>query len=76
MRSVLFAAVRMIVLFLSALEQVEGAGLVIVLFSACLLTLIASLSALKLALYGERHDVWSRRSPARSAIESVRAPTH
>ena len=59
-----------------SLEQVEGAGLVIVLFSACLLTLIASLSALKLALYGERHDVWSRRSPARSAIESVRAPTH
>ncbi len=57
MRSVLFAAVRMIVLFLSALEQVEGAGLVIVLFSACPLTLIASLSALKLALYGERHDL-------------------
>lgn len=66
--SVLFAAVMMIVLFLSALEQVEVAGLVIVLFSACLLTLIASLvaflqevneslSALKLALYGERQDV-------------------
>ena len=46
----------------------SGAGLVTVLFSACLLTLIASLvaflqeineslSALKLALYGERHDL-------------------
>ncbi len=65
--SVLFAAVMMIVLFLSALERVEVAGLVIVLFSACLLTLIASLiaflqeineslSALKLAMFGEHRS--------------------
>ncbi len=66
--SVLFAAVMMIVLFLGALEQLAVAGLVTVLFSACLLTLIASLvaflqeineslSALKLALFEDRHDV-------------------
>lgn len=65
--SVLFAAVLMIVLFLGALEQLEVAGTVAVLFSVCLLTLIASLvaflqeineslSALKLALFGERRD--------------------
>ena len=66
--SVLFAALMMIVLFLSALEELEVAGLVIVLFSACLLSLISSLvaflqeineslSALKLALFGDRPDV-------------------
>lgn len=66
--SVLFAAVLMIVLFLAALEQLEVAGLVAVLFSACLLTLIASLisfiqeineslSALKIALFNGRPPV-------------------
>ena len=41
--SVLFAALLMIVLFLAALEQLEVAAVVVVLFSVCLLTLIGSL---------------------------------
>jgi hypothetical protein len=61
--SLLLAAVLVIVLFLGALEHVDIAGLVIGLFSACLLTLIISLvafiqeinqslSALKVDLFG------------------------
>lgn len=62
--SVLFAALLMIVLFLAALQQLEVAGLVTVLFSMCLLTLIGSLisfiqeineslTALRIALFGD-----------------------
>jgi len=62
--SVLFAAILMIVLFLAALEKLEVATFVGILFSACLFTLIASLisfiqeineslSALRLALFGD-----------------------
>lgn len=69
--SVLFAALLMIVLFLSALQQFEVATLVAVLFSFCLLTLIASLvsfiqeineslSALRIALFGEARDATGR----------------
>ena len=64
--SVLFAALLMIVLFLAAVEQLEVAMLVTVLFSVCLLTLIGSLvsflqeineslSALRIALFGGGH---------------------
>jgi uncharacterized protein DUF2721 len=62
--SVLLAAILMIVLFLAALDRFEAGALVAILFSACLITLIASLvsfiqeineslSALRLALFGE-----------------------
>jgi len=73
--SVLFAALLMIVLFLAALEQLEVAAVVVVLFSVCLLTLIGSLvsfiqeinqslGALRIALFA--HESGSERRPRRT----------
>lgn len=73
--SVLFAALLMIVLFLAALEQLEVAAVVVVLFSVCLLTLIGSLvsfiqeinqslGALRIALFAD--DAGSERRPRRT----------
>lgn len=73
--SVLFAALLMIVLFLAALEQLEVAAVVVVLFSVCLLTLIGSLvsfiqeinqslGALRIALFAD--DSGSERRPRRT----------
>lgn len=73
--SVLFAALLMIVLFLAALEQLEVAAVVVVLFSVCLLTLIGSLvsfiqeinqslGALRIALFAD--DSGSERRPHRT----------
>lgn len=73
--SVLFAALLMIVLFLAALEQLEVAAVVVVLFSVCLLTLIGSLvsfiqeinqslGALRIALFTD--DSRGERRPRRT----------
>jgi len=65
--SVLLAACLIILIFLTALFRLDDAWLISLVFAACLLSLIASLavfitdinrslSALKLELFGHRHD--------------------